>query len=443
MDLATLRQGARASVLRRIAQLIEAMAVDAQAMAVSVASQRPALRAGEYAALLEDLEKLIAADPKHSHLLRSTYNKLVRAWDHMKHLTEALAKDGENTKLPQGVDLRAFVQPPIAMGVTLPAYADLSSPVTRYAIRLVLAMLTGYGITLALPSYVHGGWVLLTVALIMRASFAVTVQRRNDRIWGTLAGCVFAATLLQFLPTSAIVACLVVGVGVSHAFGSINYKITSFSASTTALLLLHFLEPEGAFVAQRIIDTLTGGALSMALAFVLPSWEWTAVPRLIVALLRDDSNYARQALSLERGEQEYRLARKGDFDAFTQLATLSRRISSEPKRKWGDLSTINSLLVANYLFASDLASVRGFLRGRSTNLDRIKVARLMTKAREAVIQSLDRQPSRGEIPPTDILQRRGWYEMIDVSPMTFLKHRLQHVELSAERLAIHATKAVG
>ena len=47
--------------------------------------------------------------------------------------------------------------------------------------------------TLVLPGMLHGGWVLLTTVLIMRASYSITKQRRNDRIVGTAVGCVVAA----------------------------------------------------------------------------------------------------------------------------------------------------------------------------------------------------------------------------------------------------------
>ena len=68
----------------------------------------------------------------------------------------------------------------------------------RYAVRLTLAMVTGYALTLVFPDYVHGGWVLLTTALIMRANYSVTRKRRDDRVIGNLAGCLATALLVRF-----------------------------------------------------------------------------------------------------------------------------------------------------------------------------------------------------------------------------------------------------
>ncbi len=65
---------------------------------------------------------------------------------------------------------------------------DFKAPALRYAIRLALAMMAGLSLTLAFPRFAHANWILLTIALIMRANFSVTSQRRWDRVTGTLIG---------------------------------------------------------------------------------------------------------------------------------------------------------------------------------------------------------------------------------------------------------------
>jgi uncharacterized membrane protein YccC len=294
-------------------------------------------------------------------------------------------------------------------------------------------MLAGYGVTIAFPEHVHGGWILLTVALIMRASYAITRQRRNDRIIGTLAGCTAAAVVMPFLPGYALVAGILIAVGTAHAFATVDYRVTSFAASFMALLLLHFLEPRTALVADRILDTLIGAALSILFSRVLPSWERRDVPRLVDNLVKADRTFAREALTLPGADdQSYRLARKRALDSFTALTTTTRRLASEPDPQARELAQINRLLAANYLFASDLSSVHGLLRARADDIDQTIAGSLLVEARARVLDALE---GPAEPPPPDWLQRRGWSEIAGAEPTTFLRRRLLHIEQSAQRLA--------
>src|SRR5487761_1829284 len=296
-----------------------------------------------------------------------------------------------------------------------------TSPVMRYAIRLTLAMLAGYALTVAMPRYVHGGWILLTIALIMRANFAVTRQRRNDRIVGTLAGCAATALLVPLLPQVGLLVLIIVAAGIAHAYAVVNYRVTTFAASVMALLLVHMLDPAEFLLADRIVDTLIGAGLSVAFSYLLPSWEWRDVPRLIARLVEADRAFAAEALLHRPVEQHYRLARNRALDSFTALAMTTRRLSSEPGVRQRRLAGLSTLLNANYLLASDLASVQNLLRMRGGELLVLKPQTL---------------------PPPARLRRRGWTEMPASHALAFLGRRLRHVEHAAQRLTALATLAL-
>ncbi|HEX5421453.1 MAG TPA: FUSC family membrane protein, partial [Gammaproteobacteria bacterium] len=357
-DWDSLRASTEDDTLHRVAVLIRAMAGDVEEVALSLVSPGAAAPPRGHDQMLAALDADLA---KHSELragLQPTRDKLARGLRRTQRLAEVMTEPDEALTLP-ALDFAAFLQPGGSLLATLRRQLTLDSPVMRYAIRLTLAMLAGYGVTIAFPEHVHGGWILLTVALIMRASYAITRQRRNDRIIGTLAGCTAAAVVMPLLPGYALVAGIAIGVGTAHAFATVNYRVTSFAASFMALLLLHFLEPQTAFVADRILDTLIGAALSVLFSRVLPSWERRDVPRLVDNLVKADRAFAQEALTLPGGsEQSYRLARKRALDSFTALTMTTRRLASEPNPHAGELAQINRLLAANYLFASDLASVQ-------------------------------------------------------------------------------------
>ena len=367
--------------------------------------------------------------------------KLSRLIERIARLAAVVAAGDAAPPVPDGVDVAAFLDRRPAALATLRAQASTSSPVARYALRLTLAMLLGYAVTLALPHGVHGGWVLLTIALIMRGSYAVTRQRRNDRLIGTLAGCAVMALLLPIMPDRAVVAGVIVAVGVSHAYASVNYRITSFAASAGALMFLHFLEPGARFIAQRVLDTVIGAGISGAFAFVLPNWEWRDVPRLVDALLAADLRYARLALEWAPPEQPYRIARKRALDAFSALVATTRRLSSEPKRHAGDFAALHRLLAANYLFASDLASVRSLLRAARGALDAPEAQRSLRETGARVTETLTHGDTAADGAPSVSLRRRGWADLAGTRPAVYLRRRLLHIEFSARRLVAEATRA--
>ncbi len=443
-DWEALREVPDSEAMRLIASLSRAVADDIDAIALALISAGGVSPACDHPDLLAALDAALArlAQAGREDAIAGLYPtrvKLARAMQRTRRVAEVLsAPDGAAPPLP-AVALAAFVQPPVQWIATLRPHMTLTSPVTRYAIRLTLAMLAGYAVTVAFPNYVHGGWILLTVALIMRASYAITRQRRDDRLLGTLAGCAVAAVLIPVLPPAAVVAIIIVGVGLAHAYAVVNYRITSFAASLMALLLLHFLEPQTFYVADRLIDTAIGAVLSMAFARVLPSWEWNDVPRLVSALVATDRAFAEQALTANPDDQPYRLARKRALDSFTALATIARRLSSEPHHDARHFVGLNELLAANYLFASDLASVQGMLRTRADTLDVAAAATLLDETRARVLASLT---ATGVAPPPETLRRRGWFELHDVEPLTLLRRRLLHIEHGAQRLAAEAGRAI-
>jgi uncharacterized membrane protein YccC len=317
----------------------------------------------------------------------------------------------------------------------LRAQLGFDIPAFRYAVRLSLAMLTGLALTVAFPRFAHASWILLTTALIMRANYSVTRQRRWDRILGTLAGCVLAAGLQAFVPVEYLLAVVAVATGVSHAFGAVNYRVTAAAASVSALLLLHFLQPGVQHaLAERIGDTLIGAALSYVFGFLLPSWERNELPRTVAALLKADRDFAGEAMTRSRTEQSYRLARKRLFDAVAALSGAIRRLADEPHTEKETLARLNSLLAANYLLLSDLTSMQVLFAMRGAELDTVSNADALTaEMRGRVLEVLSGGPPQEKTPPR--LSKMVHDDLYQPNGLSVLKRRLVHIEHAARRVA--------
>ncbi len=394
----------------------------------------------------EELTALIAAlgeapeDGLTDAAFAATAAKLKLAASYVQSLASALDRNTPPSRLAAELDLNAF-RAPVPHGLAvLRRQFDFKAPALRYAIRLALAMTAGLTLTLAFPRFAHANWILLTIALIMRANYSVTNQRRRDRVIGTLIGCAIAVALIYSIPTLACLAAIVVAVGISHAYGAVKYRITAIAASVSSLLLLHFSAPlDHPQFFERIVDTLIGAALSWAFSFLLPYWEKSDLPRVVRGLLTANSGFADAALRLSSPSQRYRLARKKALDAVAQLSGAIRRLADEPNIHRRALAALTELLGANYLLASDLASMPVLVRLRGGDLDQdAEQAVEASRSKVLVLLSPDAPPGAALIAPP----REGLSGMATNAAMTVLARRLAHIEHAAEKVARLATRPI-
>lgn len=450
-DLEILRRSTHRHLLRRMRALIADIGADVEALVIALALSRkdtqPPEHRGPLDAMADEIARISASPPPDPEeeiaraAFQSTHTKLTRAIAQLRRLHAAICGPNAQTA-PSDLNFVAFMQQETTSPRVLLAQFHLRSPTMRYAIRLTLAMTTGYAITLLFPNYVHGGWILLTTGLIMRANYSITRQRRNDRLIGTLLGCIVAAALIHFLPGLWPLIGVIFGVGLSHAFATVNYKVTALGASISALLLLHFMYPSvHPLFFERIVDTLIGAALASAFSFLLPSWERRNIPQLVNTLIDKDRVFAAQALTRAPAEQDYRMSRRNALDAVSALSAAARRLLDEPRADKRMLAVVNELLNANYLFASDLASVRTALLARAGEFDPAEADDVLSTAREIVLNTLSEDGGARARRP-DHLRRRGWSDLPDTAALPFLRRRLLHIERTARNISALAARTV-
>lgn len=449
-DVQILRKSSHRHLLHRMRRLTEFLANDIESLIVQLSNPRARITVSNHAPELRAISSEIARIAKfppadvgeevERAAFQSTSTKYVRSTTQLKRLTQLICVPGERAEPKIDLDVASFMQQDTVSPSVLLAQFTLRSPTMRYAIRLTCAMTAGYAITLLFPNYVHGGWILLTTALIMRANYAITRQRRNDRVVGTLLGCVIAASLIHVLPGVWPLVVVVIASGASHAFGTVNYRVTALGASISALLLLHFMYPAThPLLLERMLDTLIGAALATAFSFLLPSWERRNLPQLVRNLLDADRRFADQALRRAPIEHAYRLSRRNALDAITALTGAARRLPDEPGADRRRVAALNQLLGANYLLAADLASVRAALLARATEFDPKQADEVLYAARSIALASLvPEQATLGESP--DHIRRRGLGELSTTKALPFLRRRLLHIERGARNVAALAAR---
>ncbi|MBN9590431.1 MAG: FUSC family protein [Alphaproteobacteria bacterium] len=448
-DIEYLRRTPQRDLMWRLNRFVHLMADEVESLTLALRSRhahtQPRVHDGEAAELLVAVDDALKAAPgdRAVQAMLASANKLVLADRYVADLARALDQDTPPSTLAASLDLDMFrADGPRGLGVLLRQFR-LRAPAFRYGVRLSLAMTTGFLLTLVFPRFAHANWILLTIALIMRANYSVTRQRRWDRISGTLIGCGLAVLFINTLPASALLVAIVLAVGTSHAYGMVKYRVTAIGASISSLLLLHFVDPlvHPQFF-ERIVDTLIGAALSWAFSYLLPSWEREDLPRTVRGLLSADAAYADAAIRREHVMARYRLARKKALDAVAQLSGAIRRLADEPNTNRRALASLGELLGANYLLASDLSSMPVLVKLRAHELNADDADAAIDAVRERVVGLLDpSSPQHGKAGSLPVA-RISLSGMQARAAMEVLARRLDHIEHAAQKVAHLASRPV-
>ncbi|MGC9957344.1 FUSC family membrane protein [Roseiarcus sp.] len=300
-----------------------------------------------------------AMDPKARAALVATTWRLVLSLSHIRRLERALSDDETARASIGDVNLAAFIPKRRYAPSALAPHLSLESPVLRFSVRLALAMMAGAVVAQSLGDERHGNWVLLTIAVVMRAGYGLTKQRRDDRVIGTLIGCVVAAGSVAYLPAGALVAVQGLAVAVTHSFARLNYRVASSGTSVTALVSLHLVQPwVSAPILVRLADTLIGAAIAHLFNYLWPRWESSEAPRLASRLQAQLAAFAAAALRADVSDHDYRLARKNVIEAIAALSDSAGRMSSEPMAARKGLDEMANLLIAAYSLVAELSAAR-------------------------------------------------------------------------------------
>ncbi len=249
----------------------------------------------------------------------------------------------------------------------------------RHAMRAALAIGVGYALSQLLPWREHAYWIVLTIVVVLRGSLAQTLERRNERVAGTLLGCMLASiVLLANLPHWALLACVTLAQAVAHAFTLRRYLFTAVAATVLGLVQAHLLGAGGSagfVLLERMADTLIGAGIAWAFAYVLPSWERQQIPALVARALAAQTRHAREALALgqlqavdNHPELAWRLARREAYDSLGVLVQATARAWKEPRAVRPPLAPLERMQVHCYQLLAQLTAVKSMLLLRRGHL---------------------------------------------------------------------------
>jgi len=395
------RQFADADVLTWLRDLVTKAALDIESLAFAIASQRPSVQRVSYAPELKALAAALDEMERHPvsaeaiALLRSSYSRISGMVGMIAQLHRATRPQEGDLQLATGADMTPFLtQQRYEFGV-LRDNLRRDSPIFRFSLRVLLAV--GIGLLLAdhLPYTSHGYWIVLTIAVILKPTYSMTRQRRRDRVIGTLVGCGLTALILHLTRSPAVLlAFLFLATAAGPAFVQIKYRYTAIAASMQILLQISLLLPGSTHVvSERLLDTLVGAVIATLCSFVLPSWEYRSLPRLLRNVLQAGVAYIGAARDLLQARVEsdfvYRLRRKQFTDHLAALSSSLMRMQDEPPGKQRAVEELNQFILQNYLVAAQVAAIRLLLRNHQESLPRDTVDAWLEQACDQACRTLE------------------------------------------------------
>lgn len=383
------------SLLKKLADDLDALSLD-----LLIAGRNPTFPTEHAAALdafSEEIAHLETDDPRLLRAARMTRARLAFVLNALARIPAVVASLAEAEKALSGLDLKKFA-PPLRVSLK-PLVKELrwDSHIFRHALRLSAALGCGYALIELTPGLRHGNWILLTIAVILRASYSATTQRRDQRLFGSVVGCGIAGALLWLDSTPLLMAAQLSAVGIAHAFTRVDYRLTSVAASVMALLGLHLLDPgEIAPVGSRLIDTAIGAALAYVFNLLLPNYERHGAAKLARAFVEKLAIYADRVLRWNVPVQDYRLARKALIESFSALGESSKLTRENPgaEKFW---PLYSKLITQAYFTAAQIVTIKLLIRNRIDELDPYDSAALLDDTRAAVLAQL--RPACADLPP--------------------------------------------
>ena len=384
-----------------------------------------------------------AADPRH-HLVDALRNRVGHMLDDVAAMAARCAgPDREPALTPE--QLRQFVSPEGWPLAALRAHLSLQSGVMRHALRATLALSSAYVLGLHLPWAAHPYWLVLSVAVVLRGNLEQTLARRDDRIIGTVMGCVLVTGLAQLHQPHLLSLAFLIGVGVAHAYVNVRYRVAATAATMMALLQPLLLAPAEVVlrntVSERLADTVIGAALAWAFCFVLPHWERRSLGRLSLqlrgALARHAANVLRWAPTPEQ-QLAQRLSRQQAYTALAALAATANRTRVEPRHVRLPEAEIEAVLSHGYRLMALLGAVQQILARRVGRLNEAIAVAALNETAEASTLAL--QPS--EIAPVAVPVETvlsDWPEhrdQQDLTPWLLRRLRICRVEAAALTAAV-------
>jgi uncharacterized membrane protein YccC len=177
-------------------------------------------------------------------------------------------------------------------------------------------------------------------------------------------------------------------------FVYLRYRYAAVAVSVMILLQMYLIAPgNDNLIMERLVDTVVGAVVATAFSFVLASWEYQSLPRLVREVLGVNLRYMQASFDLLQGKGKddfaYRIERKRLMDSLAALSSALVRMLDEPSSKQRAAEDINLFIVQNYLLVAHVAALRAILRRHTKELPATEVNAMLAESHDQVVEVLE------------------------------------------------------
>ncbi|RYY56009.1 MAG: hypothetical protein EOO09_08245 [Chitinophagaceae bacterium] len=267
-----------------------------------------------------------------------------------------------------------------------------SSGTFRHALRLSIAMITGYVLS-HIFVLGHSYWILLTILVILKPAYSVSRARNYQRTIGTIAGALLGFGILYFIRdrTALFVIMLFMMTG-AYSFLRTRYLIAVVLMTPYVFIMFYLLGSQDydKVIIDRLVDTTIGSVIAFAASFLLlPAWEHKNIPAFMSESLNSSLGYFRNVAAQFAGQTvsqlDYKLSRKNAFVALGNLSEAFSRMLSEPRSQQKNARPMHQFVVMVHMLNSHIATLSHY----STSLAAKYHSDEFNQVTEAVIDDLE------------------------------------------------------
>jgi uncharacterized membrane protein YccC len=267
------------------------------------------------------------------------------------------------------VEYERFVVPSYINGRLLLDNLGFQSNIFRYSLRMAVAIMAGYALSLYLPVG-HSYWILLTIVVILKPAYALTRQRNNERLLGTLAGGIAGVgVLITTQNTLLLLTILIVCMTGAFSLMRTRYWLSVALLTMYVLVALYLLKPGDytPIFTDRLLDTFIGSLIAISFTRIIPPiWERDQLKPLLIKAIETNRDYFGYIAESFWGKSisisQYKWYRKETYVALANLSEAFQRMLNEPKSRQQPGEFLHPMVVSCHVLASRIATLSGYSR---------------------------------------------------------------------------------
>lgn len=304
---------------------------------------------GEFRSIVLKIESITVQADQHRELISSIGLNLNQTGE----LVFALDDDREIDGGLQQAQLPKFLTEGNISFKKVAVHLNFDSPILRFAIRMSILMLIIVFLIGLLPKGSYGYWLPVTLIVVSRPSYGMTMKRNMDRIIGTFLGLFIGWGLVGVeVGVEVQLGVAIIALFVFFTFLSFRYWVSAMAITLAIVLCLSVYHGNaGQILSERLLFTVLGCMIGLAATSLFPVKHAQALKTAIRnAISANKDHLSNLDHNQKTDRMGVKLARKKSYLALSALNEVISQASREPKWKRRELRALKQIELLCFQF---------------------------------------------------------------------------------------------